>query len=275
MASFRDRFLTPRVARAMMSPLGIVLFGAGAAVSIVAGLPIAAAAGVGALAWGGRVLAAVPKAPPSPRVPASSLSEPWRGYATQAEDAKRRFDRVVASVAAGPLRERLQQLSGRLEEGIDESWRIARRGHEIVGAIGQIDTASAQRELAELHRSVGDRAPTPAERDTAQALEAQLASANRLVALADRSRDRLRLLDARFDELVARTVEVSVGGGDTDVLGNDVDGLVNELESLRIAMEETDRAASGTTVLPDLADPAALPEPPAATEPPSPGPTTP
>ena len=75
------------------------------------------------------------------------------------------------------------------------------------------------------------------------ALEAQLASAHRLVALADRSRDRLRLLDARFDELVARTVEVSVGTGDTDVLGNDVDGLVSELESLRIAMEETDRAA--------------------------------
>ena len=75
------------------------------------------------------------------------------------------------------------------------------------------------------------------------ALDAQLASAHRLVALADRSRDRLRLLDARFDELVARTVEVSVGTGDTDVLGNDVDGLVSELESLRIAMEETDRAA--------------------------------
>ena len=81
------------------------------------------------------------------------------------------------------------------------------------------------------------------------ALEAQLASARRLGDLATRSRDRLRLLDARFDELVARTVEVSVGSGDTEVLGDDVDGLVSELESLRIAMEETSRAA----------DPAALP----------------
>ena len=80
----------------MMSPLGIVLFGAGAAASIVVGLPLVAAAGVGALAWGGRVLAAVPKDPPSARVPASTLSEPWRSYATQAEDAKKRFDRVVA-----------------------------------------------------------------------------------------------------------------------------------------------------------------------------------
>jgi len=52
----------------------------------------------------------------------------------------------------------------------------------------------------------------------------------------------LRLLDARFDELVARGVEVSIGTGDTDVLGNDVDGLVTELESLRIALEETNAA---------------------------------
>ena len=70
----------------------------------------------------------------------ASLSEPWRTYAVQAEDAKKRFDQVVATVKSGPLRERLQQLSGRLDDGIDESWRIARRGHELVGAIGKIDT---------------------------------------------------------------------------------------------------------------------------------------
>ena len=224
-----------------MSPLGIVLAGAGTAVGIVAGLPIAAAVGVGALAWGGRVLAAVPGDDPSPKVAPSRLSEPWRTYAVQAEDAKKRFDRVVATVPGGPLRERLQQLSGRLSEGIDESWRIARRGHELQGAIGTIDTTSAQHELAAMRVDIGERDPSPAEVETMEALEAQLASAGRLVTLAERSRDRLRLLDARFDELVARTVEVSVGSGDTDVLGDDVDGLVSELESLRIAMEETTR----------------------------------
>ena len=254
-SSFRDRFLTPKVARAMMSPLGIVLAGAGAAAGIVVGLPIVAAAGVGVLAWGGRVLAAVPKDAPSARVAPSTLSEPWRTYATQAEDAKKRFDRVVGTVAAGPLRERLQQLSGRLDDGIDESWRIARRGHEIVNAIGQIDTTSAQAELADLKRSIGRRQPSPAQAQTVQSLQAQLASATRLETLATSSRDRLRLLDARFDELVARTVEVSVGSGDTDVLGNDVDGLVTELESLRIAMEETSRAAGGDLTSLPLPDP--------------------
>jgi hypothetical protein len=250
-SSFRDRFLTPRVAEAIMSPLGILLAGVGTAASILVGLPVVAAAGIGVAAWGGRVLAAVPRGTPSARVAPSSLSEPWRSYGVQAEDAKRRFDHVVGSVAPGPLRERLELLSGRLADGVDESWRIARRGHEISAAIAEIDTVTAEAELADLRRRLGPDTPSPAQAQTIEALDAQLASARRLTALAERSRDRLRLLDARFDELLARTVEVSVGSGDTDVLGEDVDGLVNELEALRMAMDEADRAG----------DPSALPQP--------------
>jgi HPt (histidine-containing phosphotransfer) domain-containing protein len=224
----------------MMSPGGILLAGVGAAATILAGAPLALAAGVGAVAWGARVALAMPKNPEGPQP--NQLSEPWRGYAQQAQEAKKRFDGVVASVAAGPLRQRLETLSARLDDGVDESWRIARRGHEIAAAIGKIDTVAAHAELEDLRRSAAHEGAT-AVAETVKALEAQIASAERLAALAQRSRDRLRLLDARFDELLARTVEVSVGSGDSEVLGADVDELVNELESLRVAMEETDRAA--------------------------------
>jgi len=211
-------------------------------VGVAVGAPIVAAVGLGAVAWGGRVLAAVPGDDGPERPQPARLSEPWRGYATGAQRAKERFDQVVAGVAAGPLRDRLQGLSARLDDGIAESWRIARRGDEIVRAIGQIDTATAGAELAALRQSGEDR--TAAGSATVKALESQLASAERLSQLADASRDRLRLLDARFDELVARTVEVSVGAGDSAVLRDDVDDLVTELESLRVAMEET-QSASG------------------------------
>ena len=43
--SFRDRFFTPKVAQAIMSPGGILLAGAGAAVAIIAGAPLVVAAG--------------------------------------------------------------------------------------------------------------------------------------------------------------------------------------------------------------------------------------
>ena len=159
--SFRDRFFSERVAESIMSPLGILLAGAGTAAGILVGLPVVAAAGIGALAWGGRVLASVPRGSSSARVSPSSLSEPWRSYGVQAEEAKLRFDHVVASVAPGPLRERLELMSGRLDDGVDESWRIARRGHEIGNAIGKIDTVSAEAELADLRRRLGPDVPSP------------------------------------------------------------------------------------------------------------------
>ena len=93
-----------------------------------------------------------------------------------------------------------------------------------------------------------------AQAGTIAALEAQLASANRLAAVANSSQDRLRLLDARFDELVARAVEVSVGSGDSDLLGDEVDDLVTELESLRIALEETEQPATSLPPLPSPGD---------------------
>lgn len=246
-----------------MSPLGIVLFGAGTAGAILVGAPIAAAAGIGALAWGGRVLAAVPRDARTDRVEPFALSEPWRGFVVDAQRAKVRFDSVVADMSSGPLRDRLAGLATRLDDGISESWRIAKRGHDISAALARLDTVRTRAELAQVRVQLDGRSPTPATAKTIQSLEAQIASADRLQATADDARDRLRLLDARFDELVARAVEVSVGSGDSEVLGNDVDGLVTELESLRMALEETS-AASDTSTLGPLSSPDAprsVPEP--------------
>lgn len=246
--SFRDRFLTPQVAQAIMSPLGIVLFGAGAAGAILVGAPLAAAAAVGVLAWGGRVLAAVPRDATRPRVQPSALAEPWRSYVAGAQDAKTRFDGVVRDMSDGPLRERLTTLATRLDDGIDESWRIARRGNDISQALARLDTDRPRTELAALQQSLGGRPASEAAAQTIRSLEAQIAAADRLEATAADARDRLRMLDARFDELVARAVEVSIGAGDSDVLGNDVDGLVTELEALRVALEETSAAEVGAPV---------------------------
>jgi hypothetical protein len=230
-----------------MSPLGIVLFGIGTAGAILVGLPVVAAAGVGTLAWGGRVLAAVPRNATQPKLNLASLADPWRSYVASARDSKARFDRVTADMAVGPLRDRLVGLGSRLDDGVAESWRVARRGNDITNALAKLDTIQTQTELAQLRadiagRTSGTNQPTASEDQTMQSLEAQLQSAQRLQDVATGARDRLRLLDARFDELVARAVEVSVGSGDTTLLGNDVDALVNELEALRVALDETNQA---------------------------------
>ena len=228
-----------KVGDAMTSPSALVLAGVGVAGGIVVGLPIVAAAAIGAAGVGGacrrRRARAARRSPGSMPAP---LREPWRGFLRAVEQSQHRFDRPVTSMAEGPVRDRLAQIGERIDDGVQESWRIACRADHIEQATASLDTAAAQRELQQLQAS-GETGPA-ADR-TAEALQAQLAGR----AAADRGargvRLRLRMVDARLDELVARAVEVSVSAGDTTdpLLAGDVDGLVQEMESLRLALEET------------------------------------
>jgi len=247
--SLRDRLLTPPVARAIMSPSGILLAGAGASAAILGGIPLLAAAGVGALAWAARVALAVPRTPKAERIDPFTLGEPWRQYVREALQAQARYGQAVHSADAGPLRERLAEIGARIDDGVRECWRIARRGDALDGALGAMDIASTQRELTAVeqdrHRGWGDASSLDR---TAESIRAQLGSAQRMVAVANEARDRLRLLDARLDEAVARAIELSLHtGSDVDLtgLGTDVDRLVEDMESLRTALEETSALGAG------------------------------
>jgi hypothetical protein len=249
--SFRDRFFTPRVARAITSPLGILLAGAGASVGILVGAPLAIAAGIGAAAWAGRVAAAVPRAPAGDQIDAMALNDPWRRFVSSAQQSQRRYAEAVRSAKPGPLRDRLTQIGSRVDDALQECWRIAKQGQLIADASTQVDVRQAQQELADVEAQLGGATPDPNSTvgGTVIALRAQLASAARMNATVTDARDRLRLLDARLDEAVARAIELSVQGGDVnDVggLGDDIEGVVGDMEALRQGLEEADHPAPGT-----------------------------
>jgi hypothetical protein len=240
--SFRDRFFTPKVARAITSPSGILLAGAGASAAILVGLPVAAIVGAGAAAWAARVAVAVPRdANPGRDIDPFALQDPWRSFVRNAQQARRKFDEAVRNARGGPLRDRLTAIGTRLDDAVNECWRVAKQGQTLSDARRQLDTTDAERELAALDPN----APSGAK--TAEALQAQIASAKRIEATIVDARDRLRLLDARMDEAVARAIELSVRGGEADIggLGDDVEGLVGDMEALRQGLEEADRAAPG------------------------------
>jgi hypothetical protein len=243
--SFRDRFFTPPVARAMTSPLGIVLAGAGAAAGIVAfGNPIGAVV-LGALAWAGRVGAAIPREPRADHIDPFTLDEPWRRAVQDALQARNRFAEAVHDARRGPLRDRMTEIAARIEHGVDEAWRVARQGQALVQARKRIDLREAHHDLAEAQSRA---ATSEAAAKTVQAIEAQLASAERLTATIDDARDRLRLTNARLDEAVARAAELSVAADDVaqlQGLGDDVEALVTDLEALRLGLEEVQRPATG------------------------------
>jgi hypothetical protein len=242
--SFRDRFLTRPVAETLLAPSSILVAGAGASVAIVAGLPLLAAPLVGAAAWALRVVAAVPRNQRRARIDPSALPEPWRRFVVEALKAQVRYEQALAGAEAGPIRDRLRLIGERIDDGVLEAWRIARRGAQLVDARAGIDADEARGTLAQLEAR--DVPPGSAAERTIQALRSQIDAAARLDNTIVTVRDQLQLLDARLDESVARAAELSVRIGDAAELGPvgaDVDGLVQEMEALRLALEET---TSGT-----------------------------
>jgi hypothetical protein len=249
-----ERYKSRATAEALTSPSAIVLAGAGAAAAILGGLPLLAAAGVGAAAWAARVAFALPRRKPVERIEPRLVAEPWRGFVKEAIAAQTRFDRTVGRMRPGPLQDRLRDVGQRLADGVRECWRIACQGNELQGAYQQLDVAAVGQELQQLEAekraaSHGDRDHSDSIDRAIAAVRAQLSSAKRIGDVAQDAVDRLRVLNAQLDEAVARAVELSVSAdsvGDLAPLGADVDSLVGELESLRQGLEETGGAARGT-----------------------------
>ncbi|MDQ3468962.1 MAG: hypothetical protein M3487_04215 [Actinomycetota bacterium] len=143
----------------------------------------------------------------------------------------------MRATSAGPLRDRLQGILDRLDGGLQEGWRIAKRGNEIDGMVRGLDPTRLRSRLDTLERQAAT-APTESTSAAIAAVESQLASADRLKALSASTADRLRLSQARLDELVSRAAEVSIGAGDTEHFAHDVDDLVLELEAMHLAVAE-------------------------------------
>jgi hypothetical protein len=173
-----------------------------------------------------------------PPIDPFALGEPWRHFVQNAQRSRTRLRATVDGLHAGPLRDRLTSTAERLDHAVDETWRIARRGDEIDDAVRRLDPTRLRSQLDTLRRQA-DSAPTEQLTAAIASVESQLASADRLRQRATETADRLRLSQARLDELVARTSEVAIGAVDTQAYADDVDDLVLEVESLRLALDET------------------------------------
>ncbi|MDP1806573.1 MAG: hypothetical protein Q8K72_15460, partial [Acidimicrobiales bacterium] len=162
--------------------------------------------------------------------------------------AQARFREAVDSARDGPMRDRLREIQSRVDTGVLEVWRIARRGHDLVDARRRVDPDAIRREIGatEANASQPWAAGSTLAR-TMESLKAQLATAERLERVIGDADSRLRLLNARLDEAAARTIELSVQAhdvADLGGLGDDVDQMVDEMEALRQAVEETGGGAA-------------------------------
>ncbi len=238
--AFRDRFFTPQVAQAIMSPSGIAIAGVGAAVGVATGLPIIGAALIGAGAWAARVGVSIPRGPVRERIDRRTVSGPWQQFVDEAQDAKRRFETATDRTSDGPVKDRLVSVGAQIDRFVDRSYRVAQSGQQLTEARSFIDVQGIVRELAEVQKA-GHPAPGSTQEKAAMSLKAQLESAERMDATIAETRAQLMLLDARLDELVTRTIELSVTGGDVQSIGSvdrELQGVVDELEAVRLAVGE-------------------------------------
>jgi hypothetical protein len=277
--SFRDRFWSPPVAKAVTAPSSILLAGGAAALGIVATAPLSVPLGVVAgvvaagLAYGGRVLAAVPRdEDATSRLDPFAVGEPWRYFVRDAMAARRRFDEAVRTMDRGPVRTRLSELGDRLDDGLEETWRVARRGHNLTAARMGIDTHGITAELAQAEVIAASSADARAAQ-TVEALRSQLRSAERMDAVIAEAVSTLRLLDARLDEAVTRAIELASGSGSDAAHGraaDDVDGIVDEMEALRSALEDAGAVGGQPVPMPEPAPvPPHLPTDPGPAGPPA------
>ena len=118
-------------------------------------------------------------------------------------------------------------------------------GNALADARSRIDVNTAQRELAEVRQSSPPGDTTAA---TIAAIQAQLDAAARMDSSIAETRDRLRLLNARLDEAVTRSIELSVSSGDSsrlESIDDDVATITQEMEALRQGLEAVDTIDSG------------------------------
>jgi hypothetical protein len=226
----RDRFYTPKTARAILS--WRILLGLGVtAAAILLGLNPVLGIALGVVAYGASVGASMPRNQ-RVRIDPFTVQEPWRQFVQGAQGAAIKLQQTIDTAHDGPVKDRMQSIREKLEHGLDETWQIARRGHEIDQAVHRLDPTALRSKLNTL-----------LQQDDADAaiasVESQLASVDRLKEQSTRTSNRLRLAQTRLDELVARAAEISIGAGDTDAYEHDVEDLVVELEGLRLAVEET------------------------------------
>ena len=235
----RSARLEPTVFLAMISPITVGLVAGTVALVLILGGAWWLAVLAGLAVWVTRVLIARRLARRArtrpPRIDPFALREPWRFFVRDALQAQSRFASAIADVEPGPLRDRLDEISARVDRGVAECWEVAQRGQRLTDTRRAVD-------LDRVHRTLETTEPGSDDPRRASA-EVQLASHDRIRALEDDTRDRLEVLDSRLEESVVRVAELSARADDLNLVedvADAVDGIVGDLESLRLGLDAAD-----------------------------------
>lgn len=182
-----------------------------------------------------------------------ALPDPWRQLVSDAVASERRFAAAAASLAPGPLRDRVVEMQTAVHTQVLRVWDGARRGAALSGGYpAGAGTAPAAALAAQL-RSIQEQRATgggggPAVSEGAEeALAARLREARRAEAVAAEILDGLRSALARLDSAVTSLAELASGAPrpGLDSGTDSIDAVVTELSALRSGLDEVAGALPG------------------------------
>lgn len=156
--------------------------------------------------------------------------------------ARSRYERLTDGLRAGPLRERMAELGGRVDHGVLATWEAAQRATQLERVLSDIGieeaTAAhkaAKRELEQAQRSGSVPAGL---RERADALADRHASLHRLHNSLDDIATQLTVLEARLEAAVAQAAELALRPDVPEApIAADLDAIVGELGAMRAALD--------------------------------------
>jgi hypothetical protein len=170
--------------------------------------------------------------PPDPftAIDPAAVSTRWAPIVADALAARRQWTEVVAGLRAGPVRDRLSDLSSQVDRGVLAVWETVGDAEAAERLAAQLD---AEQVTADHKRAMRDPSVDPALRD---ALAARFTSVQRVLNAIEEADERLQVLDARLGATVARGIELSVTAGDPGDIGVELDSVITELDALRSSL---------------------------------------
>jgi hypothetical protein len=173
-----------------------------------------------------------PPVDPVAQVDPRAVPRRFAGAVAEAVAARLRFRHVLEGLRPGPLRDRLDELSPKVDAGVLAVWETVQRAAEVERIAAGLDADGV---LADYKRARRDTSTPP---ELMAALEERFESVQRLLNVVDDVDQRLQLLDARLGAAVARAAELAVVAADDPAvsLGEELDAVVSELGHLRDTM---------------------------------------
>jgi hypothetical protein len=171
---------------------------------------------------------------PIAAVDPAAVEEPWRQSVAAALQARAQFGEVVRSVPKGPLRDRIELIGERVDQGVLASWDTAQRGSQGARLLASLDPEGVTARLKDAKRRHPDGGPE------VDALAAQYDAVNRLWDGVDSAGEQLRLLDLRLGAAVARVAALAMAArtpADLDAADEELVEVVDELGALSGAFD--------------------------------------